>query len=375
MRPDAKSALDARAGDLARRVAESLASNGTSALAAVLAMHARDPACYEASVRRQRNGTLTAGRMMIEQASRQVLEAIAQALGVALPAFTSEWLGTSRHEGVPLIAGWDVRGGGGERCVKLYVNASDLSRAARARLCAELAPCELGGEEPPAVIGMNARADGDIERKLYVQSADALELAERVGARARALAAAARAERADAGGVLSYDAGDGVLRARAFFVALREPAEGRQWRCVISLPGHDARVIDRLLPFAAAPPRSVGISLADDAWTLYCKPRHSGRAPEALEPVAIFRNDEAEVGVFVEPTEHAERAFRRTDRHAVSVRVRAGAPTPQTLESLVDWFTARLRAAECDAVGRPTHLADPPAPWRVVEAAQWGAPT
>jgi len=303
--------------------------------------------------------------MMIEQASADVLAAIAEALDVVLPPTTTRWLELAEQEDVPIIAGWDRRGGGAQRCVKLYVNASDASRAARARLSAALAPASTDGHEPAAVIGMNVRADGVSETKLYLQSADAVAVARDLGPRARAIAAAAHNEGADAGGVLSFDAAGAIRRPRAFFVALREPPDGVDWRCVRVLPGYDPRAVEALLPFAPAPPRSVGISLSDGSWTLYCKPRHSGRAPEALEPAAIFRVDNAEVGVFIEPTEHAVRAFRRTERHAVSVRVRDGIPPPLALESLIDWFTDRLRDAERNGM-RNTALADPPAPWRVV---------
>src|SRR5262249_10622174 len=158
----------------------------------------------------------------------------------------------------------------------------------------------------------------------YVQAADVVELAHGLGARAQALASAARNEGADAGGVLSLDAAGVASHPRAFFVALREPPAGAMWRCVRSLPGYDWRAIEALLPFAPAAPRSLGLSLHDGTWTLYCKPRDSGRAPEALEPAAVFRTGAIEVGVFIEATEHAPRAFRRTARHAVSVRIREG---------------------------------------------------
>jgi hypothetical protein len=305
--------------------------------------------------------------MMIEQASAELLEPLAQALGIVLPETKSLWLEHARTEGVPLIAGWDLRGRSGERCVKLYLNASDASRLVRTRLCRALAHGVTSDGEPPAVIGMNMRGDGVVETKLYVQSADAMGLALRVGAAAQALARAVREEGADAGGVLSFDAANDGLRPRAFFVALREPGRGT-WRCIRSLPGYDACTMESLLPFAPAPPRSVGISLANDAWTLYFKPENSSRAPEALEPAATFCFGEVEVGVFVEPTAHAKRAFRRTERHAVSVRVRHGTPPAAAVELLIDWFTVRLRAAESDGSSIAARVTDPPFPWRIVGA-------
>ncbi len=356
---------------LAQRVAAALPGAGGDALALALAASVRDQACYEASVRGGAGATPTAGRMMIEQASREVLDAIAATLGVELPPTVGRWLDLAEQERVPLIVGWDRRGGGDRRCVKVYVNASDASGATRTRLCAALAP-GVRGDESPAVLGMNARADGIVETKLYVQAADAVALAKGLGARAGELAGAARAEGADAGGVLSFDAVGAVLRARAFFIALREPRDGETWPCVRALSGYDPRRVESLLPFAPAPPRSLGISLGDATWTLYFKPRDSGRAPEALEPTAVFRSGDIEVGVFVEPTEHAARAFRRTERHAVSVRVRDGKPSPGALESLVDWFTARLRASERGAAALGTCWADPPAPWRHIDGSSAG---
>jgi hypothetical protein len=370
-RPRTENGAARAAEGLAHRVAASLATrHDPDVLAAALAACARDPASYEASVRATPGGTLRAGRMMVEQATPEVLDAIASAVDVTLPPVTARWLELARQESVPLIAGWDLRGGGAERCVKLYVNASDASRAARVRLAAALAPDVAPGGEPAAVVGMNARPDGVAETKLYIQSADAVALANGLGARAEALAATARAEGADAGGVLSLDAVGGALRPRAFFVALREPPDDAGWRCVRSLPGYSLPIVESLLPFAPAPPRSVGISLDDGSWTLYCKPRDSGRAPQALEPAAIFRIGETEVGVFVEPTQQAARAFRRTERHAVSVRVREGDPSPQALEALVDWFTARLGASEHDGSRVAPPLADPPPPWRLVHEGQ-----
>jgi hypothetical protein len=168
--------------------------------------------------------------------------------------------------------------------------------------------------------------------------------------------------------VLSYDTTPEGLRARAFFVALREPMGPTPWRCVSRLPGFDASAIRALLPFDPAAPRSAGVSLHDDGWTLYFKPRSTMRAPETLEPSAIYRIDGNEVGVFIEPTEHAARAFRRTARSAVSVRVREGAPTSGSLESLVDWFAARLDEAEKRGSGARVMLEDPPSPWGFVDA-------
>lgn len=337
-----------------------------AALAGALGRYVGDVSDYEASVRGSERGALRAGRMMIERAAPEVFPAIATALDVSLCDSADEWIACAERERVPMIAGWDLRGAGRERCVKLYVNASDAGREVRARLAQTLSPGLDGSLDPPAVLGMNVRADGITEAKLYLQSADAVAIAAPHGASARELARTASDEGAAAGGIVSYDADNGTLTPRAFFVALREPRAGAHWHSVHDLPGFDPHAIEALLPFPPAAPRSVGISLASNGWTLYFKPRSSMRAPEALEPTAVFRAGPAEVGIFVEATEHAAKAFRRTDVHAVSIRVREGEPTPHALETLVDWFTARLRVAEKGRVHVSTQLDRPPAPWVTV---------
>lgn len=356
---------DAEGAEVARAVASSCASADPDALATTLTAHAVDPASYEASVRGGAGRALSAGRMMIERAPVAVLDAVAHALGVRLPSEAGGWVERARDEGVPLIVGWDLRGRTERRCVKLYVNASDAADTVRARLCAALAP-EAAVAHAPAVLGMNLCADGRIETKVYVQTADAVDLAAGLAPGARALAAAARGEGADAGGVLSFDIDGHSVRPRAFFVALREPVGITSWRCVESLPGYDARAVEALVPFPAAPARSIGISLSDGAWTVYCKPRQSSRAPEALEPAAVFRAGAVEVGLFVEPNERAPRAFCRTARHAISVREREGVAEPRAIESLVTWFALHVQSAEEGGMPIAARLDDPPAPWRIV---------
>ena len=80
---------------------------------------------------------------------------------------------------------------------------------------------------------MNARADGAVALKLYVQARDAVALADPYGVAARQLAAVARAEGADAGGVLSFDVEKTVPRPRAFFVALRDSAAAARARSTL----------------------------------------------------------------------------------------------------------------------------------------------
>ena len=91
--------------------------------------------------------------MKIEQASPEVHSAIAAALEVPLPSVATRWLELAAHERLPLIVGWDLRGGRAERCVKLYVNASDVAEGRRAHLSAALVPDVAFGGTPPAVLG------------------------------------------------------------------------------------------------------------------------------------------------------------------------------------------------------------------------------
>ncbi len=321
-------------------------------------------ASFESSVRGGKGCELTAGRIMVERSPPELFAAIAKALGVSPSRGADEYLEIAERENVPIIVGWDTRGGGVQRCAKLYINASDVSRRTRSAICAELLS-DRCFEEPPAVLGLNCRADGIEEKKAYLQQADAVALSQTVSESATRLARAAQRDGASSGGVLSLDVHSDSVVPRAFFVALREPPQATTWQCVEELPGYDTAEIDEILPFEPAAPRSIGISLVDDRWTAYFKPSGSSRAPESLEPLAIFASDLGEVGLFVEPTAGAERAFRRTQRHAISCRIRSGEPPPEHLENLVDWFCIRIDEAE------PRNLADleidsPPSPWHLL---------
>ena len=80
-----------------------------------------------------------------------------------------------------------------------------------------------------------------------------------------------------------------------------------------------------------------------------------------LGPVATFRAGDAEVGVFVEPSETTPRAFARTRSHAITLRVRQGTPERGAIEALGRWVAAQVEAGEHD--GGAFELGDPPAPW------------
>ena len=348
-------------------VIRSLQLDYPTANTGLLANRLNDPAitadAFESSVRGGAKSPPCSGRIMIEQAPTNLFAEIATSLDIPIPARSKCFIDVALREQVPLITGWDVRGGGAQRCAKLYVNASDASSEVRLRIFEELVP---GHEinQPPAVIGMNARADGEEEIKVYLQHAEALEAARGTTSDASDLAANAWRDGADSGAVLSLDVGDDNLTPRAFFVALKEPPPGLSWPCLATLPGYDSEEIAKVLPFSPAPPRSVGLSLIDSRWTAYFKPRGSSRAPESLEPFAIFTFPGGEVGIFVEPSESAQRAFRRTDRYAVSLRIRSGQPEPVDLERLVDWFCASLHRVEQGATSSPD-IDNPPQPWNI----------
>src|SRR5206468_3093697 len=144
-------------------------------------------------------------------------------------------------------------------------------------------------------------------------------LAASLGSAAVALAAGS-ADCAGAGAVASWDrAPDGAFRPRAFFLAFRDDLPAAAAALLPSLPGWDAAAVAAALPFPAGPPRSLGVALdAPDTWTVYYKPAADRTPVASLEPTARFRAGAVEVGLFLEPTERAERAYARTARHALS---------------------------------------------------------
>ena len=74
------------------------------------------------------------------------------------------------------------------------------------------------------------------------------------------------------------------------------------------------------------------------------------------------------MGVFVEPSDRAERAYARTERHAISVRAREGGPAPTWIEPLMAWVLDRVRAAERDEAPLASRLSNPPSPWVRLDA-------
>lgn len=309
--------------------------------------------------------------MMFEGVPFDVVEALADALDTALPPLASRLADAARAERLPLIAGFDAV----VPLVKLYVNASDASVPIRRRLRerAELtAPAEV--LDAPHIIGINARRDGPVGVKLYVQSRDEVELAALVAREipfAGDLARSCVAERAGAGAVACWELSSAdTARPRAFFVAAREGSDAAVTRVAEALPSFHAGAVRAALPFAPGAARFIGVSAhAPPIFTLYFRPR--GASPiVTLEPVARFRAGADEVGVFLEPIEHAGRFYACTSRHAVSYRRREGAPARAIIDALMLWVTSRVRSAEAsdeDPARTLTGPSGPPSPWHIVD--------
>src|SRR5262245_30634648 len=82
---------------------ESARARLESAIAAAVS----DSAQLEASVRPAAGG-MRCGRIMIERASREVVEAIAHLLGATLPQVVARLADAIDGAGLAMIAGWDV---------------------------------------------------------------------------------------------------------------------------------------------------------------------------------------------------------------------------------------------------------------------------
>lgn len=292
------------------------------------------PAQRELSVRHD-GGALRADRVMIERAPASSVDAILDALGLARGARVDALIDAAG--GLPLITGWDAT----RSAAKVYVNASDASDAARATLAQR-----LGLTAPAHVVGLNVLPGGE-ELKRYAQS---VTRAPPGPAAARLVEAAG----ALCGGVVTCHLSDDT--PRAWFVALR-PADPAALDAAFGyLPGFSWRAIEAALPFAPAPPRSIGIAWERPAsWTVYVKPADADEpAVWELEPAAVFACDDGEVGVHLGPP--GARAYAVAGGRAVSYRVRGGAPSADAITALLDWVIARLE--------RDEPLASPPSPWR-----------
>jgi hypothetical protein len=317
------------------------------------------PEQLEASVRHEGDGRLRGDRMMIERASRDVVEVVLASLGLGPGALGARLLGLAASAALPMIVGWDR----GRAVAKLYLNASDAARSERLALAGSLGLTLSDELAAPHVVGVNVGAAGD-EIKVYVQHEDAVALAAPLGDAARALASHVAARGLSAGGVASWDVTGTAASPRAFFVALRA---GAPLDVLAALPGWDPAAFARALPRPLASLTSVGVPVASLArWTAYGF-AHPDDSRWGLEPAACFRAASAEVGVFVAPNDASAlgpRAYARTARHLLSYRVRRGAPPPERIKALMAWALGAVARAERE--GSPVTLADPPSPWECV---------
>ncbi|RMG14623.1 MAG: hypothetical protein D6729_13500 [Deltaproteobacteria bacterium] len=156
-----------------------------------------------------------------------------------------------------------------------------------------------------------------------------------------------------AGGVESWVRRAGRWTRRASFVALRPGAA----LALSELPGWDEERAARCAPFPPGAPTSVGVDAVGRAWTLYFRARGAGAPQWRLEPVAVFRCPEGEVGIYVAPAAAAERAYLRTGPHALSYRIREGTVAGPRVDALMQWAAGALSPD-----GRRIR-GEPPSPW------------
>lgn len=327
-------------------------AEGARRLAATVAAEVGDAADPEASVRIA-GGAVRGGRMMIERASVECARSIARGLSLPWGSRSESIASSCAALELPLITGWDV--GVRQPMYKLYANASDASAVLRDSLFERL---EIGG---PAghVVGLNV-GPSSTATKVYHQARHLEELA-LDDAPPRLLA-----EIDAAAWVASYDVRGGARALRAVFAAPAHGDEETAREVVRALSGVSFDDVAARLPFPAGPIRQVGWS-PSGVVTVYVKRRGAAAPVHALEPQAVFRAGDVEVGLVVEPSEGTPRAFLRTERHAITLRTRQGTPDREAIEQLGRWAGDRVRAAERAAAA--LDFAGPPAPWSRVDDA------
>lgn len=301
----------------------------------------------EASVRHGRGQSCSGGRMMIARLDSRQARAVLSPL-VSLPPIAEKILEVATSERLLTIAGWDVSS---RPVAKLYLNASDASVATRTRARRALIG-HTEGPEAPHVIGLNLSHEGT-EVKLYEQNAHPWEDTP------RPLAEWAATQPAS-GFVRSTQIGEGGPRPKAWFVGLR----GSAGAFAPSWPGSDRASIIEAAPFEPGRITSVGISSSSAPhWTVYFKP--TGQALSwSLEPVASFSDGTCEVGLYLEPSTPARRAYARTERWSISFRLREGKPRRAMIERLMSWY---LETVETHTDDPASHLHSPPEPWYAVD--------
>ncbi|HEY3500058.1 MAG TPA: hypothetical protein VGK73_35455, partial [Polyangiaceae bacterium] len=315
-------------------------------------------------VRMAASGELTGRRVMIERAPAEVALGVAGALAVSVPEPALALLEAARASGLPLIAGWDAADGDSP-WAKLYLNASEASEALRRRALDRTGfPGLTALPGVPHLLALNFHEHG-YELKAYLQAGDAVAASAAYGARAAELARAGRELGLDAGAVVSYrlDPDRGTPTPKAWFLALR--TERSPAPLFERVGAFRETELDLALPFARGHCRSLGVPLAPGAsgWTAYFKPKGAGAALFSLEPAATFQNAAFEVRVFVAPHDEMQRAYRRTERFAVSFTTPGEAPPVPLLEALMTWAVERVKIAEKAGVVAEPSFDTPPAPW------------
>ncbi len=287
-------------------------------------------------------------RMMIERLDAEDARALLSPV-CKLPALADALLETARRERLFVIAGWDMAG---EPTWKLYLNASDASARLRERLRRQLLPSTMrGGPDAPHVIGLNL-TQAHTEVKLYEQGSTLFPDAPQAF---RSWAAST----AVSGFVRSFRLAEGEeARPKAWFAGL--PTSPRP-ELSFWPDFDDARA--RVSPFEMGRITSVGISSAQERWTVYFKPKGHSVPQWSLDPFACFSNGHCEVGVYLEPTTIAERAYAKTARWAISYRMRDGRADGEAIDRLMSWFVAQVAESESP----PAKLNAPPEPWHVVD--------
>lgn len=333
----------------------------------VMDAHGVDEDRLEASVRGTQ-GDVRGGRMMLENVSPACARDILEVLwaGVPFPSADVSSAGVSSAGGadavliatvlelaaVPhakTIVGWDAT----PRQSKLYLNLSDVSeeqrRDALERVwpsAAATSPAENSGKVSPHVIGLNVGLGGTT-LKLYTQLLSApsdapqplLEWASEL-----AIAGWVRCDELLA---------DGSRRLRAVFAAPQEGAGELPFEA-------DDVHLGRAWPYEPGCLRSVGFDAAGTSYTAYAKPSQHSQTVHSLDPTIVIREGEHELGLYREPAS-AEKAYSRTEQHALSYRVRAGEPSRDAVEEVMAWFSAATRAHE---TGGATSA--PPEGWHVL---------
>jgi hypothetical protein len=321
-----------------------------SRLAQLAERHGIDADALEPSIRGGEGLPLRGGRMMIERAPPMFVRELLAVLVPAAGEGADQLLRVAEFRALPLITGWDTSGQ--VPVAKLYLNASDASKAVRVRVAHDFIGDVRGVPDSPHVVGLNV-GENVLELKLYEQCetlGDGAPEPLRRWAHGLELAGVVRSVQ------VQGDRGS----ERAWFVSPRSDAAAD--RRLSSLPGWSDAAAAACLPGAPGPVTSVGFSSDGRRWTAYFKPRAIGTPSWKLDPDVCVADEVAEIGIFVEPAHAAARAYCRSSAWAVSYRVREGKPDATSIDAAMRWALAQAET------GGAIDLSHPPEPWRVVRS-------